>query len=703
MAAGCNPQGGAALCPAHPDRNKSLSYSFGQDDDRVLIHCHAGCTVDAVLAALGLSQSDLFDDSGAPGMKRHSARRNARPSGTSVSRSLPQKARPARTEVERYQYVNSSGDRLYQIIRYSDKSFALQPKGTKLRVLYRLDEVAKAVRDGDTVFVVEGEKDADRLRAKGFTATTSPFGAGKWGKGDYAKSLKGAASVVIVADRDPTGYDHAADVHHSIVDHVGDVVIAQAREGKDVSDHLDAGLSVEDLERLELGDLAVPDATSDADEQPVIQLHSPAPRHLPEDFWSARAVLGEIRRAAHGRQRSGDAVFHAVLARVAASVPHTVKLPPTVGTSVPLCYFCVMLAGSGGGKGGAQGIGAELVPGDEMALGSGEGIVEALFDFVKEEDPPGSGKLVSVKKQMKFNALISVDEGETLNLLGGRSGSTLLPTLRTIYTGGQLGQSNASNERKRIVPAGQYSYGVVMGLQLLKAGLLLDDYVGGTPQRFAWTLLADPTIQRADGRGLIVPLDWRPPGPGVLADFEVRSSHVQYHMELAGSVKAAILAADLLVAQGLGSPDPFEGHANLLRLKVAGLLALLDGRMNVTEEDWQLGCVVGDTSTAVRQYAQDVVAEEARGKERDTSERLARRQVAGTAAVDGWRIIEAAKRIRSKVDANPDGITARTVQQALRRWRDEFSDALEYALNEGWIVERHEHGQGDDRRTLYPA
>jgi hypothetical protein len=48
-----------ARCPAHADRSPSLSIAEGRDG-RVLLHCFAGCTADAVLAALELSSRDLF-------------------------------------------------------------------------------------------------------------------------------------------------------------------------------------------------------------------------------------------------------------------------------------------------------------------------------------------------------------------------------------------------------------------------------------------------------------------------------------------------------------------------------------------------------------------------------------------------------------------------------------------------------------------
>jgi putative DNA primase/helicase len=51
--------GYTALCPAHADHRSSLSVS-DTTDGRVLLHSHAGCDTQDVLAALGLQFSDLF-------------------------------------------------------------------------------------------------------------------------------------------------------------------------------------------------------------------------------------------------------------------------------------------------------------------------------------------------------------------------------------------------------------------------------------------------------------------------------------------------------------------------------------------------------------------------------------------------------------------------------------------------------------------
>ncbi len=55
-------RGWMARCPAHDDREPSLSVREG-DDGRILVHCFAGCSVGDICAALGLAMRNLFPDS----------------------------------------------------------------------------------------------------------------------------------------------------------------------------------------------------------------------------------------------------------------------------------------------------------------------------------------------------------------------------------------------------------------------------------------------------------------------------------------------------------------------------------------------------------------------------------------------------------------------------------------------------------------
>jgi predicted protein tyrosine phosphatase len=56
-------QGGGwiARCPAHDDHTPSLSL-YEHQDGRILLHCFAGCPASDVLAAIGLSLSDLYPE-----------------------------------------------------------------------------------------------------------------------------------------------------------------------------------------------------------------------------------------------------------------------------------------------------------------------------------------------------------------------------------------------------------------------------------------------------------------------------------------------------------------------------------------------------------------------------------------------------------------------------------------------------------------
>ena len=59
-----------SLCPAHDDNNNSLSIKI--TNDRVLLHCHAGCSTDSIMSALGLPMSALFLEDNKPNRSKNS-------------------------------------------------------------------------------------------------------------------------------------------------------------------------------------------------------------------------------------------------------------------------------------------------------------------------------------------------------------------------------------------------------------------------------------------------------------------------------------------------------------------------------------------------------------------------------------------------------------------------------------------------------
>jgi hypothetical protein len=60
--------GWQATCPAHPDKNPSLSVTVR--GEKILLFCHAGCSVESICAASKINVSDLFSESRRLGPER---------------------------------------------------------------------------------------------------------------------------------------------------------------------------------------------------------------------------------------------------------------------------------------------------------------------------------------------------------------------------------------------------------------------------------------------------------------------------------------------------------------------------------------------------------------------------------------------------------------------------------------------------------
>jgi len=118
--------------------------------------------------------------------------------------------------VATYPYVDETSEMIFEVVRYEPKSFRQRrPDGRGgwvwnldgvRRVLYRLPELIAAKR----VFIAEGEKDVETLRALGLVATTNSGGARKW-RAEVAQYFKGK-DVVILPDNDEPGRKHAEQV-----------------------------------------------------------------------------------------------------------------------------------------------------------------------------------------------------------------------------------------------------------------------------------------------------------------------------------------------------------------------------------------------------------------------------------------------------------------------------------------------------------
>jgi hypothetical protein len=323
-----------ARCPiegnhSHGDTKPSLSVTWRIARDgggRVFLTCHStgcGATADELAKAMGLAgATDLFDTPPArpadpTKRKTPSPPRAVRPH--LVTPAAPAKSTPSSTQrgkiVAVYPYANADGALLMEVVRWSGSpkftARRYDEQGKRLRsavpladrVLYNLPTVLATIAANGTVYLVEGEKDADAANAAisaaglNAVATTSPFGATAAGQEQrkwlpqYTAALTGAR-VVLVVDRDDeaaafAGQRHALYVRGQLHDVAADVRLVQAAEGKDAADHLDAGHELADLVDVDPDHLAQLVFDYDAKVRAAKAAAHPAP--APEDEPQATA------------------------------------------------------------------------------------------------------------------------------------------------------------------------------------------------------------------------------------------------------------------------------------------------------------------------------------------------------------------------------------------------------------------------------
>jgi putative DNA primase/helicase len=233
-----NHKGEAMLrCPCHDDKNSSLAVNAKKQ----VWHCFA-CNKGG-----GITQFEMF--------LRKCDRATARRELRAWFRGAPSRTESSPREIVAiYNYTDEDDVLLKQVLRYVPKHFSQRKSDGKggwnwnvlgvREVPYRLSELIQST----AVFVTEGEKDADGLRALGLAATTNSGGAGKWPK-EFA-SFFAAKTVVVVPDNDDIGRGHAEQVArnlHAVAASVKVVHLEGLMPKEDVSDWLNKGHTKEEL------------------------------------------------------------------------------------------------------------------------------------------------------------------------------------------------------------------------------------------------------------------------------------------------------------------------------------------------------------------------------------------------------------------------------------------------------------------------
>jgi hypothetical protein len=332
--------------------------------------------------------------------------------------------------------------------------------------------------------------------------------------------------------------------------------------------------------------------------------------NLPSTFWERRPILDHVRTAAWSAGCSPDALLVHALARVATYVHPSFKLPGVeqglIGKQQTLDFLGCVVAETSGGKTLAAGVGEMLVPAPddpldgseplidfEQKVGSGEGIPE--FFLVPEMRPDDDGKLKATGKRIigKQALFMSVDEGTGFTAQAGRKGTTIIATLASAWSGESLGQLNAAEQTRRLVRGGRVRICAVINMQDTNGYKLYSEDLEsvGFTGRLLFASAHDPSAPAPANQP-----DW--PGPLhwlIRGGSTTGQTFFTYAPEIVDEIKTT--RHGILTKRT--SIDRRQSQYLLLRCKVAALFAVLDGRLDVTADDWALATETVGMSAAV--------------------------------------------------------------------------------------------------------
>ena len=159
--------------------------------------------------------------------------------------------------VAQYTYFNKVGEEVYQVCRYEPKTFRPRRKTSSGYVMglsgitplpYNLPEILTQAEK--PIFIVEGEKDVDRLGQIGFLATCNSGGAGNWNKALNEYFID--RDIVIIPDCDEAGEKHLKTVASNLqgIARAIKVLRLPIKDKEDISDWLDGGGNATQLTNL---------------------------------------------------------------------------------------------------------------------------------------------------------------------------------------------------------------------------------------------------------------------------------------------------------------------------------------------------------------------------------------------------------------------------------------------------------------------
>lgn len=404
----------------------------------------------------------------------------------------------------------------------------------------------------------------------------------------------------------------------------------------------------------------------------------PQPSHN-SAIWDSRPELFHIAQLARTQLASPWSVLGVILARVVASVPPFVVLPPIVGGYGSLNSFFALVGRSGAGKGISERVASMgfsiAKPAETFNAGSGEGLAHLYARRIRVPKDQGGGTAV---ERIRDNVTLSVPEVDSLTALGNRQGATLLSQLRQAWSGEHLGFAYADPDKALPIEEHSYRLTMIVGVQPGRAGGILEDSDGGTPQRFVWlsTRLEDDCSE--DFTDPPDAWQWEAPGPWKA------NARGRVVLEVPEHIRDFMRKENVRMRK---FPDEFglDEHHYYAQLKLAGAFALLSRRVFINGEDWELASEMMRISLAERNYIAGVLAQNAAAKAQASGIAEGHKTVAATSVVEGAAIKRVARNLIKKASMDEWRPLRHFTLSLPGRDRQYLEEALDNLVNAGML------------------
>ncbi len=414
-------------------------------------------------------------------------------------------------------------------------------------------------------------------------------------------------------------------------------------------------------------------------------------------FWDDSEILQGIYQWARSRWVGPWALLGYTLARVVATTPPNVQIPPFVGGNASLNMFLAVVGKSGRGKTASLAASRAATwiqdEAESYTAGSGEGISSVFVTRRKEQ-----GQWVLT--QYNDRAMYEVSEVDTLAALKNRSGNTFSAEMRKAWSGERLGFQNRDPERT--LPVNQHAYRLCMhvGIQPGRGETILseDETAAGTPQRFVWVDTSPGEVSRE-----------KPPPPDQLRwrvpvinqeQLQNAGNGITQIIRFAESVQSEI--EDAIYAQVTDSQDALDGHWLLCKIKVACALAVLHEHWDVREEDWRRAGILMAHSDRTRESVVRELRMMASKVNVERGRAEAKRELVKAEVIADANVDRVAKWVIRKLAEGPLG--KRELQKKVAgRDRPYLNDAVEQLVDSGKITVDTEDRSGNSTEVYHVA